>query len=110
LTSANRQIFEGLHNDVLGRVGDITQTFYSDLVTFQDAGSPRVRNTVFKDMGIFFQDDWKLRSNLTVNMGLRWENFGVPKELNGFHGSLDRVGDLNTVANISNTVIKKTNS
>lgn len=110
LSSANRQIFEGLFNDVLGRVGNITQTFYSDLVTFQDAGSPRVRNTVFKDMGIFFQDDWKLRPNFTINAGLRWENFGVPKELNGFQGSVDRVADFNTVANINNTVIKKTNS
>ncbi len=107
LTSANRQIFEGLHNDVLGRVGQIDQTFYSNLVTFQDAGSPRVRNTVFKDIGIFFQDDWKILSNLTLNVGLRWENFGVPKEINGFQGSLDRIADLNTVANIGNAVIQK---
>ena len=110
LSSANRQIFESLFNDVLGRVGNITQTYYSDLATFQDGGTPRIRNTVFKDYGIFFQDDFKIRKNLTLNIGLRWEYFGTPKELNGFQGSVDRIGDLNTTANINNLVIKKTNS
>ena len=110
LSSANRQIFEGLYNDVLGRVGNVTQTFYSDLATFQDGGTPRVRNTVFKDYGIFFQDDYKVKSNFTINVGLRWEYFGIPKELNGFQGSFDRIGDLNTTAQINNLTIKKSNS
>lgn len=110
LSSANRQIFEGLFNDVLGRVGNITQTYYSDLATFQDAGTPRVRNTVFKDYGLFFQDDWKILPNLTLNIGLRWEYFGIPKELNGFQGSFDQVGALSTTANINNLTIKKSSS
>jgi hypothetical protein len=34
-----------------------------------------VRSTVW---GLYFQDDWRIRPTLTLNLGLRWEYFGSP--------------------------------
>jgi carboxypeptidase family protein/TonB-dependent receptor-like protein len=43
--------------------------------------------------GWFVQDDFRLRPNLTVNLGLRHEFFTAPSEVNGRSGNLRNVTD-----------------
>ena len=39
-----------------------------------------LRETLF---GVYIQDDWRARPNLTLNLGLRWEMTTVPTEVHG---------------------------
>lgn len=43
-------------------------------------GQPQLANFGYESstVGAFFEDSWKLRKNVTLNYGIRWDNFGNP--------------------------------
>jgi len=43
----------------------------------------KYRDFAQNELSWFFKDDWKVRPDLTLNLGVRWEWYGVPYEGNG---------------------------
>jgi hypothetical protein len=58
---------------------------------FSDSASPRhLRQTIF---GVFVQDDWRWRPNLTLNVGVRYEMSTLPTEVQGKLANLINLTD-----------------
>jgi hypothetical protein len=51
-------------------------------------GSDGNRRLAQSAIGAYLQDNWRLKENLTLNLGLRYEFATVPEELDGKQGSL----------------------
>jgi hypothetical protein len=46
-------------------------------------GQPQFfRNNRYNDGAVYFQDSWKFRPNITLNLGVRWEYYGVQHNAN----------------------------
>ena len=48
-----------------------------------------VRDTHQNEFSAFFKDDFKVTDDLTLNLGVRWDYYGVPYEENGLTGVLE---------------------
>jgi hypothetical protein len=58
-------------------------------------GTPTYRPNLFRQ-AYFFQDSWKVKENLTLNLGMRYENFGQPANIFKFPAVTTTAADFAT--------------
>jgi len=58
-------------------------------------GNP-IRGWRQDEMALYFQDDWKVTPKLTLNLGVRWEPYTIPTEVNGLVANLRHLTDPNS--------------
>ena len=73
-----------LYGNLLGNVDRVTQRFNvedrsSGFVPF----APSRRQYRLDNQALYFQDDWKIDPRLTLNLGIRYELFHAPSEVDG---------------------------
>ncbi len=83
-TSINANDLTRLQNtivDELGRVGSVSRAFVldpSNSSTFAPAGTRWLNEANYTELDVYFQDNWRLRSNLILDLGVRWEGKLTP--------------------------------
>ncbi|HYE71746.1 MAG TPA: hypothetical protein VEF04_00385, partial [Blastocatellia bacterium] len=62
-------------NDLLGRVGTISQGFVAspDGFSYQPGGTLFLNDARYAENDLYIQDTWKVNRRLTLDYGLRWE-------------------------------------
>ncbi|HEX4945753.1 MAG TPA: carboxypeptidase-like regulatory domain-containing protein [Blastocatellia bacterium] len=63
----------GLINDMLGKLNRVDVGLVARGNTYAPPGTPFLFDAWFPEYDFYFQDDWKIRPNLTLNIGMRYE-------------------------------------
>jgi hypothetical protein len=69
----DRATFESNINFMLGRVGTVSRAFVADNLNDRYVADVFKFDARFPELDLYIQDTWKVRRNLTIDLGLRWE-------------------------------------
>jgi len=96
-TTGNQQVAENMLTFLSGSLGSLQQgRFINQLKgSWNDPATEpfKIRDIAQNEFGSFFKDDWKVSNDLTLNLGLRWDFYGVPWERNGLTTGLKGGGN-----------------
>jgi hypothetical protein len=88
LSGTSVTTMQNLLLDLSGSVANLQLTNGFNILNPTDttfAPQIRIKDYHQNEWGAFFKDDWKLRPDLTLNIGVRYDWYGVPWEANGMH-------------------------
>ena len=84
INNTDRNNLQSAINDLLGRVGNIQQSFVAESDSaFAPAGTHFLYVSKYNEFDFYFQDTWKFRPNLTIDYGIRWEPKFSPRAGSG---------------------------
>jgi len=89
LTGTSVTTAQDLLLDLSGSVSGASLTFNVNSATAQSFQAlPRIKDFHQNEWSAFFKDDWKIRPDLTLNLGVRYDWYGVPWDKNGTNVSV----------------------
>lgn len=97
LSATNVTNAQNLYAELTGRVSRVAIAVGRPLDTtskqYQPFGAYNL-DEVQASTGFWAQDSWRLRPNLTINYGIRWDFVGDDYDVNGGYSTLPTLGDL----------------
>jgi hypothetical protein len=84
--------YDTLYTYLIGHFASVSSTYnYDAKGNVLKQGSGLSTHYRYYETELYFADDWKLTPQLTLTLGLRWQNYSVPYEVNGIE-SLPNMG------------------
>jgi hypothetical protein len=82
--------FDAAFAFLLGRIGSVQTNFVYDTQGVASApGSGKTRDYKYNEYEFYIQDNWRVRSDLTITAGMRYHYYSPPYEANGFQAGND---------------------
>lgn len=87
-TSGSQLLMQNLLTFLSGSLGSVSQMYFINSANQESWNDPvvekqKIRDIRQREFAFFVKDDWKIHENLTLNLGIRYEYYGVPFLKNG---------------------------